>query len=238
MIKLFGIEIQNTTKKKFFEKIDTKLENENKNTLFIVTMNPEIALFAKENKEYSNILKEACVVVDGFGIKLVKMIRDRITVERIVGVDICDHVIKKASAENKELLIVMKDDGFSSNDEVRSVFKKKYQIHNLRIITNQDYIKNPEMYENAQVLLVSLGAPNQERFINRYLKNASNTEIAIGVGGTFDYWTGKKKRAPKIFQKMGLEWLWRFSIQPNRARRIFNAIIIFPFYALTEKYEK
>ena len=51
----------------------------------------------------------------------------------------------------------------------------------------------------------------------------------MGVGGSFDFLTGKKKRAPKFLQKIGLEWLWRFLQEPKyRAKRIWKAVVVFP----------
>ena len=49
----------------------------------------------------------------------------------------------------------------------------------------------------------------------------------IGVGGSFDVWSKKLRRAPKIFQKLGLEWLYRLLCQPSRFSRIFPAIPLF-----------
>jgi N-acetylglucosaminyldiphosphoundecaprenol N-acetyl-beta-D-mannosaminyltransferase len=53
-------------------------------------------------------------------------------------------------------------------------------------------------------------------------------KLAVGVGGSFDYLTGKLKRAPKWMQFFGVEWFWRLILQPKRIKRIFNAVIIFP----------
>ena len=52
--------------------------------------------------------------------------------------------------------------------------------------------------------------------------------VSIGIGGTFDFLLGAKKRAPQIFQTLGIEWLWRLIQQPTRISRIFNAVIVFP----------
>ena len=52
--------------------------------------------------------------------------------------------------------------------------------------------------------------------------------IAVGVGGSFDYLTGKLKRAPKWMQFFGVEWFWRLMLQPKRIKRIWNAVVVFP----------
>lgn len=60
-------------------------------------------------------------------------------------------------------------------------------------------------------------------------------KLAVGVGGSFDYLTGKAKRAPKWMQFFGVEWLWRLLLQPKRFKRIWNAVIVFPIKLLLSK---
>lgn len=79
------------------------------------------------------------------------------------------------------------------------------------------------------ILFCTLGAPYQEKFIYHNLKNLPSVKVVIGVGGAFDFLTGKIKRAPKIMRWMCLEWLWRLKKQPRRARRIYQAVIVFPW---------
>jgi N-acetylglucosaminyldiphosphoundecaprenol N-acetyl-beta-D-mannosaminyltransferase len=81
--------------------------------------------------------------------------------------------------------------------------------------------------------MCNFGAPWQEFFI-RSQKN-DIIKIGIGVGGTFDFWTGKVKRAPIFLRKIGLEWMWRLIQQPKRMRRIFRAVIIFPIRVIFNK---
>jgi N-acetylglucosaminyldiphosphoundecaprenol N-acetyl-beta-D-mannosaminyltransferase len=79
----------------------------------------------------------------------------------------------------------------------------------------------------TQVLLVAYGAPAQELWIDR-LRNRLGVAAAIGVGGTFDYLTGRVPRAPEWMRRAGLEWLHRLARQPWRVRRM----AVLPIYAL------
>jgi N-acetylglucosaminyldiphosphoundecaprenol N-acetyl-beta-D-mannosaminyltransferase len=72
------------------------------------------------------------------------------------------------------------------------------------------------------ILFVAFGGSKQEIFIHKNLKELG-AKVTIGVGGSFNFIVGKAKRAPAIFQKLGIEWVWRFAQQPKRAGRIFNA---------------
>ncbi len=80
---------------------------------------------------------------------------------------------------------------------------------------------------HPDVIFVAFGAPKQEIFLYKN-KKLLNYKLGIGVGGTYDFVSGKRKRAPKFFQKIGLEWLWRLIFEPKRAKRIFNAVFVFP----------
>ena len=81
-------------------------------------------------------------------------------------------------------------------------------------------------------LYVALGAPKQEKWIANNLAKFPPVKIAMGVGGSFDFIAGRVPRAPKVLQRIGLEWLWRFAHDPRRARRMFNAVVVFPLVIL------
>lgn len=75
-----------------------------------------------------------------------------------------------------------------------------------------------------QFILVAKGAPKQEAFMFE-LANYLHTGVAIGVGGSFDIWSGQTKRAPYIWRKLGIEWLYRAIKEPVRFRRIAAGIL-------------
>lgn len=92
----------------------------------------------------------------------------------------------------------------------------------------------PEILESIAVaaphlLLVAFGAPQQDLWIAQHLAELPSVRVAIGVGGTFDFLAGMRRRAPQILQRLGLEWLWRLFREPWRIRRIWNAVVVFPF---------
>ena len=73
----------------------------------------------------------------------------------------------------------------------------------------------------ADILLVALGAPKQEYWISSY-KDKLNSRVCIGVGGTLDILSGRKRLAPDFFRRNGLEWLYRLIREPKRARRMLD----------------
>lgn len=87
--------------------------------------------------------------------------------------------------------------------------------------------------EKVDILFVAFGSPKQELWIAKNLKNIPAT-VSIGVGGAFDFVSGKVPRSPKILRKLGLEWLFRLIIQPWRIKRQLS-LITFVFLVLKEK---
>lgn len=85
------------------------------------------------------------------------------------------------------------------------------------------------------ILLMALGAPKQEKWIAQNLSKIPSVKVAIGVGSAFDLISGQIKRAPKIFQALGLEWLWRLFREPWRWRKVWRSVIMFPIMVLRQK---
>lgn len=86
----------------------------------------------------------------------------------------------------------------------------------------------------AQVLFVAYGAPKQDLWIDRHLKELPSVKIAMGIGGTFDFIAGTQVRAPAVFRNLGLEWLWRVVREPKRIGRILTAVVVFPMMILKQ----
>ncbi len=80
----------------------------------------------------------------------------------------------------------------------------------------------------AKALFVAFGAPKQEEWIFRNKGKLPNVRLLMGVGGSFDFVAGTQVRAPQIFRKAGLEWLWRLLREPSRLKRIYTAVCVFP----------
>ena len=90
--------------------------------------------------------------------------------------------------------------------------------------------------KEPSILFVALGAPKQEKWIVKNLKEMPSVKLAVGVGGAFDFISGRVRRAPRFVQDIGLEWLWRFGRQPWRAKRIYNAVAKFPWLVIRSKF--
>ena len=80
---------------------------------------------------------------------------------------------------------------------------------------------------------MGLGSPKQEEIIVK-LKNKLKSCVLIGVGGSFDVFSGLTKEAPVIYRKMGIEWLYRTILQPERFKRIFPTLPLFLIKCIIE----
>lgn len=78
------------------------------------------------------------------------------------------------------------------------------------------------------LLFVSYNPVKQEKWIAEN-KSRLKAGVAIGVGGTFNEFVGDLRLAPKWMQRMGLKWFWRLILEPARWRRIYDAVIVFPW---------
>ena len=87
----------------------------------------------------------------------------------------------------------------------------------------------------AKLVLVALGSPKQEFFIEK-AKRLLPEAVLIGIGGSFDVWSGAVSRAPVIYQKLCIEWLYRTLKEPKRFKRIFPTLPMFVIKVLQEKF--
>lgn len=219
-INILGTEFDNFTEKQFHELVATDLKNHaNK---FIVTPNPEIVLSARNDTRFSNIVNNADYVIpDGIGIiKGANMLGTPMH-ERITGFDTLMFLINQANDKKLKLyLLGAKPEVINASAE-----RIKKEFSNVDLVGYHDgYFKDEEKIaeeiseKQPNIVLVALGSPKQEFFINKYRDQCD--AIWIGVGGSFDVFSGTKKRAPKIVQKLSLEWFYRLVKEPTRIGRM------------------
>lgn len=237
-IELMGIKITGET---FIRSLDSAFSMINDNKVSqIVTINPEMYTEAENNPEFKKILDEAELIVpDGIGIKIGLKLKGY-NVERVPGIDFARTLLDWCAKNNKPVAII------GSKEEVisKAVENLKNEISGLDIVYyhNGYFDNNEEIYNslkeaNARLVLVALGSPKQEFFIYK-AKQVLPPCLMIGIGGSLDVWSGNVKRAPKIYQKLCLEWLYRTICQPERLKRIFPTIPLFLWKVITYKKDK
>ena len=208
---------------------------ENKN-FHIITINPEMIMNSEKNPDFKELINNSDLnIPDGVGVKIALKIKS-INQNQIRGVDFSRKLIELASKDSLRL-------GFlGAKEEViqkaKENFLKKYPNLNF-VYTRNGYFKNDDeiineiVEKNPQSLLVGLGSPKQEEIIVK-LKNKLKSCVLIGVGGSFDVFSGLTKEAPVIYRKMGIEWLYRTILQPERFKRIFPTLPLFLIKCIIE----
>ena len=223
------------TKKEVASRIKLTLKKEfSKKPLFVATLNPEILLRGGEQKDYRLILESADLKInDGFGLQAAAFLKKEKIGERLAGADLAEMILEEVKKRNLNLGLALRQDGLSSKREVQQYLEKR-GIKNFFVFSQSRDVflesdNFPEKFKQSQVLLVGLGEPWQERFIFQAIKKDyfPCLKLAVGVGGTFDFWTGRQRRAPRFLRKIGLEWWWRLIFQPKRFFRIWRATVVF-----------
>lgn len=236
-MKKYIEKVYKKSKKEYLVNIDKWLDNDVKK--FIITANPETITMAKNDKEVSDMLldKNNSIVPDGIAVVKAGRILGINIEERIAGVDIAEYLLNYASVNNKKVYL------FGSKKEVinkmKDVIKEKYS--GIKLVGATDgYVKDRDKeFDNIKkkspdIVLVALGIPHQEKLIYKHL-NDFKKGIFVGVGGSFDVISGSKKRAPKIFIKLNLEWLYRIVCEPKRLKRFWNNNVKFMIRVFNEK---
>lgn len=225
------------SKEECYKLVEEKLKK--KERTFIVTANPETYMLSYKDKEINSILydKNNLIVPDGIAIvKTARYLGYNIK-ERITGVDLAEYLLSIANKNKYKVYL------FGATKEVmeklESVIEEKYP--NIKLVgSTNGYIKDKDSVmeyiktTKPDIVMLALGIPLQEKLINKHI-NDFKKGIFIGVGGSFDVISGTKKRAPKFFIKLNLEWLYRIMCEPKRITRFLKHNIKFLFKILQEK---
>ena len=233
-LKILGVRIDNFSIPEIKERLLSALEKVS-GQKFVTTLNPEILLKAHRDEEYRTILNSADLnICDGFGIKLVGALKGKKIKARWAGADLVDFLLREAEKRKLNIFIVSAKNSLSAPSEIEQAIGRKYP--NLSAKTEY-YSPGQNILENgiikrAEIIFVNFGAPDQENFLSESREKFPRARILIGVGGTFDFLTGKMSRAPRLMRSIGLEWLWRLFEEPKRFRRIWNAVVVFTVVAI------
>ncbi|WP_455815528.1 lipopolysaccharide N-acetylmannosaminouronosyltransferase [Pseudomonas graminis] len=190
----------------------------------LVAINAEKVLTAEADAAVSQLI-EAAEYKYADGISIVRSIRKKYPqaqVSRIAGADLWEALMERAGREGTPVFLI----GGKPSVLAQTIDKLRRQW-NVNIVGSQDGFFTPDQRDalftriresGAKLVTVAMGSPRQE-ILMRDCKASYPDALYMGVGGTYDVFTGQVKRAPKIWQRMGLEWLYRLLSQPSRLKR-------------------
>lgn len=190
----------------------------------LVAINAEKMLTLEDNAEVRELIN-AAEFKYADGISVVRSVRKKYpeaNVSRVAGADLWEALMARAGAEGTPVFLV----GGKPEVMAETVEKLRKQW-NVNLVGTQDGYFTPEerqaLFERihesgAKIVTVAMGSPKQE-ILMRDCRLVHPDALYMGVGGTYDVFTGHVKRAPKMWQNLGLEWLYRLLSQPSRIKR-------------------
>lgn len=192
-----------------------------------IAVNPEKIIAAKNDPNVMSILQNATVCYpDGVGVSYVMSKRIGSKVARIPGCELWEQLMISSVKQQVPVFLLgaKQETVLQASDKLKALGVNVVGYKNGYFTKEQQQSVIAEIVSSgAKIVSVALGSPRQELFIFECMKHAPHI-FFMGVGGTYDVFTGNVKRAPKFFRRMNLEWLYRLSSQPSRLFRQSNLL--------------
>ncbi len=199
----------------------------------VATVNPEFVMRAGEDREFARVLESADLcLADGSGVVWAARRQGCVLSGPVTGVDLIPPLAALCARRHFRLFLLGAGPGVA-DDLAQRLRAEHPGLHVAAHPGSPEPASDEETVgriaaEQPQVLMVAYGAPKQELWIDRVAGRLSGVSVAIGVGGAFDYLTGRVPRAPSWMRRAGMEWMFRLARQPWRIRRM----VVLPAYAL------
>ncbi|OOR98227.1 lipopolysaccharide N-acetylmannosaminouronosyltransferase [Haemophilus paracuniculus] len=205
----------------------------------LIAINAEKVISSENDPEMQKLLADAeYKYADGIGIvrSITKKYPQYQGIERVAGADLWQALMQRAGQLNVPVFLI------GSRAETLADVKRKLAEWNVNIVGELDgYFPEDQAgaliekieASGAKFVTVAMGSPKQEKLMLKAQQRYPQA-LYMGVGGTYDVFTGRVKRAPKVWQDLGLEWLYRLLSQPTRWRRQLN-LLKFAYYYLANK---
>lgn len=261
--------------KEALEYLVKNAQTDNEKT-FVVTINPEIIMLGRYDREYEKVLKSAdLALADGIGVVFAAKLFGKSFKGRVHGSDLIEKVCEEVSKQPITVGFLGGKENVANRTAER--LQKKYPGLKVSFAIKEWPARGPSFAKasagrpaarpskleersgvgspstpvtprgptishkplairqmSCDILFVAFGPPKQEKWIYKNLPNI-DVKVAIGVGGAFDFISGRVRRAPLWVRRIGFEWLFRLIIQPWRAKRQ-TALIKFVFLVLKERF--
>ena len=229
-INIFGVKIHNTTLDETTKLAGEFLKGESLKVIY--TPNTEIVMTAKDDMELKELLNRGDLIIpDGIGLIYGSRIQKKPLKERVTGFDTSIKLLEVANKNNYSLYLLGGKDGIAEaaaknikdkypNIKIAGFHHGYFKGSHLGLIGEKEELELIDEINNVKpdIIFVGLGFPRQEIWIDAN-RDKLNGKVIIGNGGVMDILSGNAKRAPEIYQKLGLEWLYRLIKEPSRIKR-------------------
>jgi N-acetylglucosaminyldiphosphoundecaprenol N-acetyl-beta-D-mannosaminyltransferase len=238
-LKFLGVRIDNLTMADASEKIVTWAQTDE--PVQVCFVNADCVNIAFADHRYRAILSEAeLVLADGIGVRIAGAILNQNIRENINGTDMLPYLCKAMEIAGLRLYLLGGRSGVPEG--AAALMIERYPLLKVAGIRH-GYFNEEEQLQviqdivasKADVLLVALGVPRQDKWIAEHMKELG-VKVAIGVGGLLDFYSGRIPRAPIWMRELGMEWLYRFWQEPRRMwRRYFMGNVLFLYRVVRER---
>ncbi|UGB03921.1 lipopolysaccharide N-acetylmannosaminouronosyltransferase [Leclercia sp. G3L] len=190
----------------------------------LVAINAEKMLTIEDNAQVRDLI-EAAEFKYADGISVVRSLRKKYPdadISRVAGADLWEALMARAGADGTPVFLIGGKPEILAQTEQK--LRARWQVN---IVGSQDGYFSADQQQalfarirnsGAKIVTVAMGSPRQE-ILMRDCRQVYPDALYMGVGGTYDVFTGHVKRAPKVWQNLGLEWLYRLLSQPSRITR-------------------
>jgi N-acetylglucosaminyldiphosphoundecaprenol N-acetyl-beta-D-mannosaminyltransferase len=229
-IQVLGVRVDDVTLGEALAQVDDWMQESRLH--HIVTVNPEFIVAAQNNPEFARALAESDLnLPDGANLLRAAQAQGTPLRERVAGTDFIWYLCSVAAVCGWKIFLLGGRDGVGGLAAARLQARyRKLKIVGLFEGTPEPGEENAILARvnesGADMLFVAYGAPVQDLWIERNRDKLLEVRVAIGVGGALDFIAKRVRRAPSWMQKMGLEWLFRLTMQPWRAKRQW-ALVVF-----------
>jgi N-acetylglucosaminyldiphosphoundecaprenol N-acetyl-beta-D-mannosaminyltransferase len=232
-INLGSFKVDALSKEEVINQIKSKILKSVKPNI-LVTPNAGHLTNIFDNPELSQIYSTAELsLIDGWPIAVAAKNASKLKITRVTGSDLLPELLTQLTNEVRVGII-----GGNNESLIRQSLQTRFPELNIQIIdtsqwTNSVYdirrLRELVQYNALSIVLLCLGHPKQE-LLAKELKNydwaGSRPDWIMCVGATIDFLIGEQKRAPKMFQKIGLEWFFRLITNPKKfTQRYLSAVI-------------
>ncbi len=207
---------------------------------YVVTPNPEFVYACRQDPALRPLLNNAGLCVpDGVGIIYAAKILKTPPLQRIPGIELGEALLAWAAQHGRTVFLLGAKPGVAET----AAQKLQQNYPGLAVVGTQDgYFTDDAPVvakiadSGAEIVLVCMGFPRQERFMAQNLE-ASGARVMLGLGGSLDVFAGTVRRAPEFYRKAGLEWLYRLLKEPSRIGRMMK-LPVFLWIVIRESWKK
>ena len=237
-IDIRGIPFDNVTMEEALALVKSRLAAGERTAVF--TPNSEIVQAAIEDEEYLRTVNFADVILpDGIGVVKAAKILGTPLKEKVPGVKLGEKLFESLPDSSFYILGgkpgVAEDAAKNIAGKYGTAFAGTHDGYFEKCGAESDAVIDQINSSGADILYVCIGFPAQERWLEANFSKLQNIKLALALGGSVDVWAGRVRRAPKLFIKLGVEWLWRLLRQPSRLGRMMK---LPKFYLGMKRYKK